>query len=51
MKGIWARLREWLKALASIGDFVETAWLILLVAAIVVGGLVLLGGNLLEWIR
>jgi len=51
MRVAWSRLREWLRGLASIGDFIEATWLMLLVAAIVIGGLVVLGGNLLEWIR
>ena len=51
MNATWSRLRAWLTGLASIGDFIESAWLILLLAAIIISGLVLLGGNLLEWIR
>jgi hypothetical protein len=51
MKEAWRRVREWLSGLASIGDFIEAAWLVLLIGAIVIGGVLILGENLLEWLR
>jgi hypothetical protein len=51
MKGTWLRVRGWLKGLASIGDFIEAAVLVILVATIVIGGLFILGKNFLAWLR
>ena len=51
MKSVRLRVREWLKGIASLGDFIEAAVLVLLAAAIVIGGLFMLGENLLKWLR
>jgi hypothetical protein len=48
---LWHRVCEWLKGLASIGGFIEAAWLVLIIVAIVIGGTLILGENLLEWLR
>ncbi len=51
MKGAGRRIREWMKGLASIADFIDAVWFIALIGAIVVVGILILGENLIEWLR
>ena len=51
MKRAWRRAREWVKGLASVGNFIDAVWFALIIGAFVVGGAVLLAERLLDWLK